>query len=103
MTGQMTIWDLIPRSLEEISEEEMVQRVGDALGVKFVWDKFFEDYRAKVGKSTLMIHYSHYNGVYNNALFISCGIDSGPPHSTGAGAPRDSIEEAIEWFERRRK
>lgn len=98
MTGQMTIWDLIPRSLEEISEEEMVQRIGDALGVSFQRNDFFEDYRATFSQITLTLKYQHYAD--GGTLFIGCGYENKKDHS-GAGAPRDSIEDAIEWFRRR--
>lgn len=101
--GQMSIFDLIPaESLEKIPEEEMVRQIGNALGVRFVKDNYLGDYRAKIGQSVLSLHYSYYHGCFNNAKFISCGIDDKKNHC-GSGAPRDSIQEAIEWFERRRR
>ena len=104
MERQMTIWDFMEEQpLENIPEEEMARQIGSALGVTFTYDTHLGDYRAKVGKSTLSVEYSHYSECFDNALFIGCGFDSGPPHNSGAGAPRDSIREAIEWFERYRK
>lgn len=101
--GQMSIFDLLPaESLENIPEEEMVIQIGNALGVTFVKDKHLGDYRAKVGQSVLSVEYSYYDGCFNDAKFISCGVDDKKNHC-GSGAPRDSIKEAIEWFERRRR
>ena len=38
MDGQMTIWDISPTSeLDDIPEAEMVEIVGNAIGVKFKW------------------------------------------------------------------
>ena len=100
--GQLSLFDLLPEeSLDDIPEEEMAKRIGDAIGVKFIYDSFFNDYRAKVGHSILMVEYSNYIGCYNDARFIGCGIDDKKNHC-GASAPIDSIAEAIQWFERRR-
>lgn len=56
MTGQMTIWDYMhEESLEDIPEDVMARRIGDAIGVMFTWDDFFEEYRAKVGKWILSV------------------------------------------------
>lgn len=104
MEGQMTIWDFLKEEpLESIPEEEMVRQIGFALGVNFAYDPNFGNYRAKIGKSTLRVSYDHFDGCFDDALFIGCDFDSGPPHSSGAGAPCDSIKEAISWFEKYRK
>lgn len=101
--GQMSIFDLLPaESLENIPEEEMVRQIGNALGVNFVKDQILGDYRAKIGQSVLSLHYSYYRGCFNDAKFISCGVDD-KKNNCGSCAPRDSIQEAIEWFERRRR
>lgn len=92
----MTIWDFLHPSetLEDIPEDEMVRRVGDAIGVKFTYSDFFDDYRVKVGKWTLSIEYSHYS-FGDEALFIGVGIDSS---KGGCGCPSDSIDEAVQFF-----
>ena len=101
--GQMSIFDLLPaESLENIPEEEMVIQIGNALGVNFVKDQILGDYRAKIGQSVLSLHYSYYQGCFNDEKFISCGVYD-KKNNCGSGAPRDSIQEAIEWFERRRR
>lgn len=101
MTGQMTIWDFLHPSetLEDIPEEEMVRRVGDAIGVRFAYNDFFGDYRVKVGKWTLSIEYSHYS-FGDGALFIGTSIDS---TTGGCSSPRDSIDEAVEFFLRNKE
>ena len=105
MIGQMTIWDLMPQeSLENIPENEMAERIGNAIGVKFVKNDFYGDYRCKVGKFTLSVEYDHYFPEYGSeepgALFIGCGCNF---NLGGTGAPCDSIAESIEWFEREKK
>ena len=99
---QMTLWALFPPNpLDDIPEAEMVKRVGDAIGVVFTLSRF-GDYRAKVGKSILDIQYQKYNTFdeNNGKRFIGCGFTSG---NSGASAPVDSIEDAIEWFEHYRR
>lgn len=98
MIGQMSIWDLMPQSLESLSEEEMARRVGDGLGITFQKDSFFGDYRARFSQITLSVEYRNYSD--NGKLFIGCGYENKKDHS-GAGAPRDTVQEAVEWFRRR--
>ena len=102
--GQMSLFDLMPQeSLETIPEEVMVERIGAAIGVKFTKDKFFDDYRAKVGRSVLSVEYQRYNTLdeRNGQRFIGCEVQE---RNCGAGSPCDSIQESINWFmERKRK
>ena len=106
MIGQMTIWDyLSEENLEEIPEEEMAKRIGDAIGVTFTWDNFLEEYRAKVGKWILSVEYSRYFASVDDnegrgARFIGCDYQS---NRSGKAAPCDSIKEAIEWFLRNKE
>ena len=103
---QMTIWDYMNQeSLEDIPEDVMARRIGDAIGVTFTWDDFFEDYRAKVGKWILSVNYSRYfanvdDNEGRGARFISCDYQS---NRSGKSAPLDSIKEAIEWFLRNKE
>lgn len=95
----MTIWDYMhEESLEDIPEDVMARRIGDAIGVMFTWDDFFEEYRAKVGKWILSVNYSRYyvdDNEGRGARFISCDYQS---NHSGKAAPCDSVEEAIGWF-----
>lgn len=105
MDGQMTIWDFMQEeSLESLPEEEMVKQIGAAIGVKFVRNDFFGDWRANVGQSVLMLEYQRYDTLDedNGKRFIGCGIDDKKNHCS-AGAPKDSIKEAIEWFRKRKR
>ena len=106
MTGQMTIWDFLPstESLESIPEADMVKRIGDAIGVSFQPDRL-GGYAAKIGKNILYCEYDRYsindddeNGTGD--LFIGVEFNGRDKYGRkfGAAAPRDSIQEAIEWF-----
>ena len=103
MNNQLSIFDFMDNNelpdFNTISEAETAKIIGDAIGVTFQYDKFFSDYRAKVGKCTLTCHYSHYNGVRDDRMFISVGW-SNDADKSGCGSPTDSIEEAIKFFKR---
>lgn len=101
--GQMSLFDLMfQESLETIPEEVMAERIGTAIGVKFVKDKFFGDYRAKVGRSVLSVEYQRYNTLdeKNGRRFIGCDVQDG---NCGACSPCDSVQESVEWFMRRKR
>lgn len=103
MEGQISIFDWMPELLPkyppitDITEEEAVQIVGDAIGVRFIWDSKFREYFGKVGKLKLTVRYGHYQLDDNHDLFISIGWNCG---TSGGGAPMGSIEEAIDYFRR---
>jgi hypothetical protein len=107
----MTIWDYLPaESLETIPEEDAVRQIGDAIGVDFQPDAILGGYRAKVGKCILTCEYDRYStSCYSDELdgdlFISTGFDGKDQYGRmfGAAAPRDSIQEAIDWFRDRMK
>lgn len=102
--GQMSIFDFIQEEpLETIPEEEMVKRIGSALGVSFKKHDFFGDWRATVGQSTLTLEYDRYQTEDEHGKrFIGCGVDDRKNHC-GACAPIDNIKDAIRWFEGRRR
>lgn len=98
MDGQMTIFDLMPLdypSIEDVTEEELAQIIGDALGVRFVYMEFFDNWQAKTKKMRLDFEISNYQLADNHNKFIGCGYTLG---TSGGGAPRDSVEDAIKWF-----
>lgn len=81
-----------------LSEQEAVERIGEALGLKFVYSSFFEEWIAKVGKLQLTAHYSHYATDDENvdgALFLGVGWDNKKDNS-GGGAPCDTLNDAID-------
>lgn len=104
MTGQMTIWDFLPpENLEDISEEEMVQRVGEAVGVVFTWNDFLKEYQAKIKGYTLSVEYDRYivdDETGKGRRFIGVGFMK---KNEGAAGPCDSIDEAIKWFKKRKE
>lgn len=108
MNGQMTIFDFLkptyPDDLNTLPEEEMVRIVGEALGIKFNYDDFFESYKYKKGIVTLTIGYSNYSLPDNTARFIGCGYDWALANDRqGGGRPCDSIEEAVNYLQRHRR
>ena len=93
MTGQMSLFD----NLETLPEEDMVSRIGDALGIEFKYKDDMWGWEHHISKNHVYrIQYGRYS-VDDHDRFISCEISHG--HS-GACAPMDSIEEAVGWFQR---
>lgn len=95
---QMSIFDFLPSStpdINDITEAEAVKLVGEQLGVKFIYNAFFEQWEAKKGRAKMGLTYDHFNGVHNNALFLGTHIDIG---TAGAGAPCSGIDDAVKWF-----
>ena len=90
--GQMTLFD----SLETVPEEEMVSRVGKALGIKFEYRDSLWGWVYKKKGHTLTIHYSRYS-FGDHEKFIACSDDE---KFGGHSGPMDSIDEAIRFFER---
>lgn len=88
-----------------MTEQEAVERVGKALGLTFKHNDFLEQWESKVGCVTLDASYDRYStvGDMENAdggLFLAVGY-SNRKTKAGAGAPTDTLEEAIAWFRRR--
>lgn len=93
--GQLSIFDLVQPDYPDfrtMAEEEIVQYIGNVVGLRFVYNSYLEQWEAKRGKGTFSIHLSHYKGMNNNDLFISCGYHNS---TSGWGCPCDSMEEAI--------
>lgn len=111
MEGQMTLWEYLTPTqpdadFHNMTEAEMVDYVGKAIGLTFTYNDFFERYEVKVKgikkRFVLDIHYDHYSTSWksddaNGGLFISVGYDYS--HG-GGGSPCDSLEEAIDYFKR---
>lgn len=103
MNGQMSIFDFMQpetesRSLDEIPEVEMIQMIHNATGLDFKYRDELFGYQAKMGGRVYSCRYSNYDGsVHGGARHIACGWDS---KNQGCGAPRDSVEDAIDFFKR---
>lgn len=103
MDGQMTIWDIFEpdtgNPLDVIPEEEMVQRIGLALGLTFKWHSYLEHYEAQCGLGIkASLNYSRYTctGELEGKRYIGANVDA---RIGGCGAPCDSIEQAIRFLE----
>lgn len=100
--GQLTIFDFLrSRSeIEALSIEEIAAIVGEALGVTFQKGKLRTDseyYEAEIGRRIkITVDKSQYSPEINNSRWF-CGADI-QAGTSGAGAPCDTIEEAIKWF-----
>lgn len=105
---QMTIWDLMKESLDDLTSEQMVSRIGDRTGLNFSPIKDFKwldepYFVAKYRKGTIEVNYSQYETLdeRNGKRFISAGWTYS---KGGGGGPYDSVDEAvkaIEGFKRR--
>ncbi len=100
MQGQINLFEWLSSQektdLDKISEAQMVQEIGAALGLTFSKCDFFGDWRAKIGKMTLCLEYSNYfEGINGGRRFIGADTNTG---TAGASRACDSINEAIEFF-----
>lgn len=98
MNEQLSIFDFMKppeRNLDDLTEKEMVEIVGDAIGVQFKLRDTFWGYQAKVGKGILSCEFSNYTLDDNHNRFISC--DCQMKHK-GFNSPCDSIDGAVNFF-----
>lgn len=96
---QLSIFDWMTSypDINDISESQAVQMVGDAIGVKFEWSEFFDTWLAKVGKTRLDLKYGHFVLADNHDLYIGVGYWK-EDKKEGGGFPLESIEKAIKYF-----
>ena len=101
MDGQLSIFDFLGE-FANMTEEEMVETVGNRLGVKFELEKLPKshywadeckryEYKRKGLKLTL-----HYSTDWEEKTFISCGFST---KMNGGGSPCYSIDGATRYFE----
>lgn len=96
---QMTIFEwLQPETsypdINDIDEAEAVRLVWDALGVKFIWNDFFELWIGKKGKLHMDLQYDNFC-IGNHELFLGAGYAYG---TAGGASPTSGIKEAIAYF-----
>ena len=99
---QLTIFDLLQEpDIDTLTIQEAVERIGERLGLSFTYNSFFEHYEAKKGKLLLTAEYNHYSTMdeKNGKRFIGVGYDC-KKDQAGGGAPCDSLQEAVDWFQR---
>jgi hypothetical protein len=101
--GQMTIFDCLEKpgkypDFKKMDPAAVVDLIGREIGVEFVWNNFFEDWRCSQTKPkrTIEIEFGHYMGT--KTPFIGIGMQYS---DRGWGSPCDSIDDAIEVFKKR--
>lgn len=102
MVGQMSIFDFIQDDdvdIEDMTTEQLAEKIGSSIGVKFVKGNFLDEYCFKKKKYTISVRKSHYQcDTYNRKegdAFISCDFSYG---NGGYASPIDSIDDAILFF-----
>lgn len=97
MERQITIADYLgEKELSAMSEKEMVNKVGERLGLSFQPHEL-GDYRAKYKRLVLTLELSTYYG--SDQVIILYGYDNKKELSRGGG-PAESIDEAVECLQR---
>jgi hypothetical protein len=93
MERQITIADYLgEKELSAMSEEEMVNEVGERLGLSFQPHEL-GDYRAKYKGLVLTLELNTYYG--SDQVIILYGFDN-KKNKSGGGGPAESIDEAVE-------
>ena len=108
---QMSIFDLVEDPFEDIEQmtlADVAEKVGDALGITFTktpptsikYAEFGETYEAKANGYTLEISIDEYQTMddRDGSAFIGAGYSG--KHGAGGGAPCDTVNEAILYFEK---
>ena len=97
--GQMSIFDICMDypDINDIPEAEAVRIVGEAIGLRFVYNKRFRQWEAKRGRLKLSCEYGHYV-IDDKRLFFGCGYQILKPYEGGGSGPRESIQEVIDFF-----
>lgn len=102
MTGQLTIWDYLEpdtgNPLDKIPEEEMVHRIGIALGLTFKWNSHLEHWEAKCGHGvTADVEYSTWDtgDERQGQRFIGCGVSYS---RGGCSCGQETIEKAVNYL-----
>ena len=97
--GQMTIYDwlgLQPEypDINDVSEEEAVRMVGEAIGRTFAYNSKFREWQAKKGKLKMTMSYDNF--IFgNHDRFLGTGWVYG---TSSGGSPTSGIKEAIAYF-----
>lgn len=98
---QMSIFDFLKpdaRDIDKLPENEMVSVISNATGIPFKWSDGSGEYQAKIGKCNYRVRYGNYNLPDDKARYISCGYSMQTGDMRGAGAPCNSLDGAIKFF-----
>lgn len=97
MERQITIADYLgEKELSAMSEKEMVNEVGERLGLSFQPHEL-GDYRAKYKRLVLTLELSTYYG--SDQVIILYGYDN-KKELSGGGGPAENIDEAVHALQR---
>ena len=104
MIGQINLFEILGTDdldvdLNEITEEDMANIVGRALGLTFTRNEF-GDYSAKIKNLTLSVSFSNYM-IDDHSRFIA--VHWQKKTTSGGGGPCDSVREAVSWFRQKIK
>ncbi len=96
--GQMSIFDFIElheNALDDLPESEMVKMIANATGLNFCYIDSFWGWRVKKRRVTFSVEYDNY--IEDGRRFIGADWQTS---TQGASSPCDSVQEAIEFFQR---
>lgn len=100
MQHQISIFEILrPKmpAIQDIPEAEAVGIIGERLGLAFTRDERSGEWTVQKGRLRLSMSYQNYALPDKKDLFLDAGWDLGTP---GGGAPCDSLDEAVRYFER---
>lgn len=100
---QMSIFDLLPpdqRALEDLTEKEMVEYVGNAVGIPFEYKDSLFGWQYTKGKVTFDIRFGKFSDD-KKKRFIHAGWTDRRNGYGGCGVPCRSLEEAIDFFKKK--
>ena len=107
MSYQMTIFDILNTpEWTEMTLKQIAAYIGEQTGLNFIPDtRFHGEFNEYIAYHTSKMFFTvgldnyETNDKRNNQPFISVGYENKKDNS-GGGAPCDSLEEAIEYFNR---
>ena len=84
---------------------EVAQIIGQRIGREFTFDGFWYEHNEKRKHRKLILSLDTYDTEDENdgEPFVGVGIEMTKSQFRGSHSPVDSIDEAVEWFERKIK
>lgn len=105
MEGQMSIFEFLPQTADfcTMPEAEVMDIISQRIGVRLKYDSYFNEYSAKIGKMEISAKISSYKLTHHGSMKISGNRHIGcswQKSTEGGGSPCDSIDEAVEYFQK---
>ena len=101
MEGQITLDQFCQENpLELMTEEEVANQIGEALGLSFKWNAHLEQYEAKIPggiKATVSFERWNTGDEKDGHRMIGCGVDM---TTGGCGCGEDTIDDAVRFLRR---